>query len=158
MATFDFFKYFCSLVSGVPLQWSVAHYSPCHAGDRTWMGRSIFGGVKEQGPLSFTAWDLAQPWLWGLFSESILDLSVLGSHFPSWPTAWLHMGYAKLETVSFFYKLLECHLIGHNIQKDRLESLVQHLVLIFIVPITFILPYRKLTLLMVTLVLKIEKK
>lgn len=54
----------------------------------------------------FTAWDLAQPQLRGLFSESVLALVSPGSPadlscFPLCPTARLSMGYVKLEPVSF---------------------------------------------------------
>lgn len=150
MATFDFFKYFCSLVSDVPLQGSLAHYSPCHAGDRTRMRRSILWGRRRRdlSPLQPGSWLSHCYEGFSLNPSLTCQSSVAGRSqpLPSVTHSMASHGICKARDYELFYRLLEWHLIGHNIQKDRLESLVQHLVLIFIVPITFILPYRKLSL------------
>lgn len=104
-------------------------------------GKEYFGRLKEQRILLNILCLGSDTRCYGGVSMKVsLSLSILGS---------CETLAASLREYSLwaFYTLLEWHLKGHNIQKDRLlETIVHDLVLIFIVLVTFIHPYGKETL------------
>lgn len=113
---------------------------------------SLLGQAGGARDLPLAAWDMVQPLLWVLPSKSVLPLAALGSQGLS--NSMIHSvafhGTCKVRVYRLFTDDWSGILWVHNIQKVRFKSLVQHLVLSSIVPIALTLPYRQLSILMVT--------